>query len=80
MAGSWCSGIATDNRHHLMDVRAYAEGAEYRLSDTALNAPITDNPHPSGTPSADAWDAGWNDADGATIEGCVADPARVAPV
>ena len=79
MSGSWCTGVATDNRQHLLDVRAYAEGAEYRLGGTALQRPITDNPHTVSASAIASWVAGWTDADGGTIEGCVADPTRTAP-
>jgi len=64
MAGQLCWGVAiksSDKR----DTKAYCEGMAYRASDTALNAPITDNPHEAGSSAAVGWDAGWDIADGA---------------
>lgn len=74
-----CDGIATNHQKQLNNVRAYAEGAEHRLADTALNNPITDNPHVAGSEARASWDEGWNDANSGTIEPCVASPNRVAP-
>lgn len=67
MAGQLCDGrLATDAKNGVIqNSKAYCEGMSYRASDTALNAPITDNPHESGSEAADAWDAGWTVADDA---------------
>ena len=47
------------------EYRAWDEGWRYRYSDTALNAPIGDNPHdPTDSPAKyQAWNDGWNEAD-----------------
>lgn len=79
MAGKLCFGSTYNNAGaaRIQDSKAFCEGAAYRATDTALNAPITDNPHESGSEAADAWDAGWTAADGAAggelgIVGCCA--------
>ena len=46
------------------EYRAWDEGWRYRYSDTALNAPIGNNPHPANTAKNKAWNDGWNEADG----------------
>lgn len=60
--GKFCYGEPTNNAGaaRLSQSNAFCEGLAYRASGTALGAPITDNPHISGSPDADAWDAGWN--------------------
>ena len=68
--GNVCDGVATHIQKTLRNTKAYAEGVEYRFGGTALQRPITDNPHVSGTEEADCWDAGWTGADTDTVEGC----------
>lgn len=63
MAGIKCSGHALKTANS-RESKAYCEGMAYRASDTAANAPITDNPHNAGD-MKDAWDAGWDVADAA---------------
>lgn len=75
-----CDGIATHFQKQLNNSRAYAEGAEWRLADTAINHPISDNPHDgTGSDAETCWDEGWNDANAGTIEACVAVGGRTAP-
>lgn len=68
MPGKLCFGSTYNNAGagRLQDSKAFCEGALYRASDTVLNVPITDNPHAPGSEAADAWDAGWTIADGAS--------------
>ncbi len=81
MTGKMCDGVSTNNTKKYKNVKAYAEGVEYRMTDTALNHPITDNPWDgTNTPEETSWDAGWNDANGATVEPCVAGFDRTAPI
>lgn len=70
MAGETYTGRPTADplrNFNPKESEAFCEGMAHRLSDTALNAPITDNPY-SDTPSGDtdlraAWNQGWNTAD-----------------
>ena len=55
MAGKQCMGN-TDVPNDVALSRAYCEGRNAAYAGDL----ITTNPHPSGTPAADAWDRGWN--------------------
>ena len=77
---NFCDGIATNHQKIIKNANAYAEGAEHRLADTAANNPITDNPHEANSEANASWDQGWNDANGGTMQPCVAGyNERVAP-
>ena len=75
MAGLKCNGGTIKSADSRLS-KAYCEGMAYRASDTALNAPKTDNPFATTNESENsvAWDAGWDAADGAggTITGAIA--------
>lgn len=58
----YSAGGAQGNYGFSKLVLAWNEGWLYRYSDTALNAPITDNPHPANTAKNQAWADGWNEA------------------
>ncbi len=60
MAGKNCVGRVTNSGSTVKETKAYAEGAIYRASDTALNAPVTDNPHAAASDAGIAWIAGWD--------------------
>lgn len=64
MSGKLCFGAVKNNAANIRISRAFADGSRYRALGTALARPITDNPHPTGSPEKSAWDAGWNVADG----------------
>jgi hypothetical protein len=55
--------------------KAFCEGMEYRAKDFGDAAPITDNPHQTGSDAFKAWDAGWAIAQNA--QGDVIAPALV---
>ena len=80
MTGRLCDGVAAHNQKQVNQSRAYCEGAEYRWSGSPLAVPITDNPHAPTSESANAWDAGWNDANINAVEPCCAGYLRTAPV
>lgn len=63
MSGQLCMGTTYKNAHPGYS-RAFCEGMAHRASDTALNAPKTDNPYsdPDGELEI-AWDNGWDAAD-----------------
>lgn len=73
MPGKLCNGSIEEAAKPFKDSKAYCEGMAHRASNTAANAPITDNPHLAGTEVADAWDAGWTAANGET--GTISDAA-----
>jgi len=76
MAGEQFNGTLIRN-FKPKESAAFCEGMAYRLSGTAIGAPIVDNPYsdPDGGIEA-AWDAGWNSANadtgGALIPLCCA--------
>jgi hypothetical protein len=79
MAGKNTDGVNT-GKPKWKDVRAYAEGVEHRMADTATNNPKTDNPHGADrVGEAASWDAGWDDANAGTVEQHVAGWNRTAP-
>ena len=83
MAGQYSTGkdLGNAGAGNLRLGTAYAEGVQYRASDTVLNVPITDNPLEPGSEAADAWDRGWtlaNDNSGGQIP--IADLGSLAPV
>ena len=83
MAGQMSFGSTYGNAGagRIRDCLAYGEGVIYRASGTVLSVPVTNNPHESGSESADAWDAGWTLADdNAGFEISVADLGSLAPV
>ena len=53
----------------IRESRAFCEGRK-ASNDSEL---ITANPYTSGTEEADAWDAGWTEADGAVAKKCCAE-------
>lgn len=80
MPGVFCNGVDTD-QPYVSESRAYCEGMLYRAGGTALQRPITDNPHAVASDPIDNanWDRGWTLADdnaGGTISkadaGCCA--------
>ncbi len=79
MSGKLCDGVAAHTQKIIKNSKAYCEGAEHRFADTALNNPITDNPHEASSEARASWDAGWNDANTGAVEGCCAGPNRTAP-
>lgn len=81
MTGKMCDGDINNNTKKYKNVKAYAEGVEYRMTDTALNHPITDNPHTGlDVDMASSWDKGWQGADTGSVEPCVAGFDRTAPI
>ena len=64
MSGQLCSGHALKNGVP-NNSKAYCEGMAHRATGTALEAPVTDNPHIAGSDAAVAWAAGWTVADDA---------------
>lgn len=78
--GNLSDGISTNHQNKVRNIRAYAEGVEHRMANTAINNPITDNPHSdTGSEEHISWDEGWNDADSGTVEEHVAGHGRTAP-
>lgn len=73
MAGKLCDGVTTHVQKTIVNSRAFCEGLAHRSSDTAANAPVTDNPHAAASDAGVAWIAGWDLADGAA--GGPVDPA-----
>jgi len=77
MPGQLCNG-GTIKSADVKLSSSYCEGMAHRASDTALNAPVTDNPHAAASDAGKAWIAGYNAADGAggtitsAISGCCA--------
>jgi len=80
----FCDGVPAHIQKPIKNVKAYAEGAEYRLTGTLIGVPITDNPFSPGEQNL-AWDAGWTDANGdglgagGTIQPCVSGYTRTGP-
>jgi len=79
MAGKLCYGTTYNNSGAgtLRESKAFAEGIMYRASGTALQRPLGDNPHPSGSEAAEAWAQGYitaNAAAGSSLPatGCAA--------
>lgn len=80
MAGQMCAGSTQPIKNgELRNSKAFCEGMAYRASDTALNAPVTDNPHVANSDASVSWIDGWtvaDDAAGSTISaadaGCCA--------
>lgn len=60
MAGKKCNGVDSYSAVKVQNSKAFCEGMAYRASDTALNAPVTDNPHEAGSEAATCWAAGWD--------------------
>ena len=50
---------------------AFSEGIYFRAGGTLLGRPLTDNPHPVGSPDHDAWDRGWAVADDVAPSGTI---------
>lgn len=44
---------------------SYCDGIEFRMGGTAIERPVTGNPHLSGSPDNTSWAIGWLEADGA---------------
>ena len=67
MSGKLCTGIPENNSGaaRINQSKSFCDGVFYRSRGVALARPITDNPHPVGSPNADSWDAGWTAADDA---------------
>jgi len=65
MAGKFCTGVVTNNNFLPKESKAYCEGMQWRMQGTALQFPITDNPHLADSPAAITWGLGWIVADNA---------------
>ena len=70
MAGTWLDSTTKlpNNWKRVSNIRAYDEGAQYRLAGNDVANPQADNPHPAGSSNFDAWDTGWLDAKAGTID------------
>jgi hypothetical protein len=53
------------------EAKAFSEGIYYRAGGTLAGRPLTDNPHPVGSPDHDAWDRGWAVADDVAPAGTI---------
>lgn len=75
MAGKFSHGADTEQPAPVIRSRAYCEGFNYRISDTSLNNPITDNPYSAtADPTANKdWDTGWSDGDALALSTLTAD-------
>lgn len=60
MAGKLCSNDSLNRVNRVNTSKAYCEGMAHRASDTAANAPVTDNPHEIGSEDSDGWIRGWD--------------------
>ena len=66
MAGQLCAGSTqTTKNADPVNSKAFCEGMAYRASDTALNAPVTDNPHEANSDASVSWIDGWDVAEAA---------------
>ena len=65
MAGKLCYGATQNNSGAgtLRESIAFADGIKFRATGTALQAPLSDNPHPNPSEANVAWAFGWATAD-----------------
>lgn len=65
MPGVFCNGVDTD-QPFVQESKAYAQGVEYRLGDTELARPKSDNPYDINERPVEhaAWNNGWDAVNG----------------
>lgn len=84
MPGKLCTGAVLNNAFRIKESKAFSEGIYFRAQGTALDFPLTGNPHAAGSSAAAAWSRGWAVANSAapgaisqSAAPCVAIPAGV---